>query len=205
MKKLLIIVSFFALLLSCADGAKKKDADAAKDTEITSETPMLALSEFDAKAGDFIDKEVQVKGIVDHVCKHGGKKILLVNDNGDVHVESEKRFDDSMVGDEITLNGVVSEFRVDEAYILKKEEDHLQNHKEGTDSKEMYDKKMKQLTFYRDSMKTAKVDHISYYSLDYISHKVDKEGEKKEEEKDHDEEDHDDKQGDEDHKDDTKH
>ena len=188
MKKLLIILSFFALLISCADGSKKKNSDAVNDTEVTTEIPLLALGEFDEKASEFLDKEIQVKGIVDHICKHGGKKILLVDDNGDVHVESEERFDDALVGDEITLNGVVTEFRVDEAYILKKEEDHLQNHKEGTDSKEMYDKKMKQLTFYRDSMSLTKVDHLSYYSLDYISHKVDKEGEK-EEEKEHADED----------------
>ncbi len=39
------------------------------------------------------------------MCKHGGKKLLLVNDKGDVHVESETRFDDALVGDEVTFKG----------------------------------------------------------------------------------------------------
>ena len=177
MKKIVLIISLVALFSSCEDTSKKKQKEVV-------ELPTLALADFDANAGEFLDKEIQVKGIVDHVCKHGGKKLLLVNDEGDVHVESEARFDDAMVGDEVAINGIVTEFRVDEAYLLKKEEDNLQSHKDGTDSKDVYDQKMEKLQYFRDSMKVAKVDHLSYYSLDYVSHKVLTKGEpkKKEEE-----------------------
>ena len=173
MKKIILLISIVALFISCDDTSKKKDKDVAK-------LPIVALAEFDAKAGEFLDKEIQVKGIVDHVCKHGGKKLSLVNEEGDVHVESESRFDDAIVGDEVIINGIVTEFRVDEAYLLKKEEDHLQNHKDGTDSKDVYDQKMEKLQYFRDSMEVAKVDHLSYYSIDYISHKVVTKGKKEE-------------------------
>lgn len=178
MKKVLILVSFLAVMISCADASKKKDKEVANDVEKT----LIALADFDTTAGDYIDKEVQVKGIVDHVCKHGGKKILLVNDDADVHIESETRFDDALMGSEILVNGVVTEFRVDEAYLLKKEEDHIQSHKEGADSEEAYNEKMEHLQAYRDLMKEESVDHLSYYSLDYVSHEVIKEGEEKAEE-----------------------
>ena len=95
-----------------------------------------------------------------------------MNDEGDVHVESKTRFDDALIGDVITLTGVVKEFKVDEAYCLQKEDDHLQNHKEGTDSDEVYNEKIKQIQVYRDSMKVAGVDHLSFYSLDYVSHQL---------------------------------
>ncbi len=176
MKKFILIFGIIALTISCADATKKTDEIATDNTEVTEksiEKPLIALADFDSKAGEWVAKEVQVKGIVDHVCKHGGKKILLVNDEGDVHIESETRFDDALVGSEITVNGVVTEFRVDEAYLLQKEEDHIQNHKEGTDSKDVYDEKMQHLQDYRDEMKEANVNHLSFYSLDYISHKVD--------------------------------
>jgi len=177
MKKVFLVVAIIALTISCGDTSKKS-------TNSTDQTdaPLVALASFDADAGKYLDKEVEVKGIVDHVCKHGGKKILLVDDNGDVHVESETRFDDALVGSEIAVKGIVTEFRVDEAYCLQKEEDHLQNHKDGTDSDEMYKKKMEQIEFYRDSMKTTNSDHISFYSLKYVSHEVTKEGEPKTEE-----------------------
>ena len=79
-----------------------------------------------------------------------------------------------MVGSEITVTGVVTEFRVDESYCLQEEENHQQNHKDGTDSDDMYSKKMEQVQFFRDSMKATGKDHISYYSLDYVAHQVDK-------------------------------
>ena len=163
------------LSISCADSNKKDNITEAENTEATENTtdiPVLTLADFDVSAANWVDKEVQVNGIVDHVCKHGGKKLFLVNDDGDVHVESEVRFDDGLVGDEITVTGIVQEFRVDEAYCLQKEEDHIQNHKEGTDSDEVYDKKIKQIQNYRDSMKVAGIDHLSFYSLNYVSHQV---------------------------------
>ncbi len=175
MQKFIIILSVLALSISCAERTKKAEKTEGQNIEQTSdeaEKPVLALADFDGEASKWVDKEVKVKGIVDHVCKHGGKKLLLVNDSGDVHVESETRFDDALIGDEITLSGVVKEFVVDEAYCLQKEEDHLQNHKEGTDSDEVYANKMKQIEIYRDSMKVAGVDHLSFYSLDYVSHQV---------------------------------
>lgn len=175
MKKILVVISFLAIVFSCADASKKKD----KEVTDVKEIQMIALADFDEKAGEWLAKEVQVKGIVDHVCKHGGKKILLVNDDADVHVESETRFDDALMGSEINVNGIVTEFRVDEAYLLQKEEDHIQSHKEGADSKEVYDQKMEHLQAYRDLMKEENTDHLSYYSLDYVSHEVIKEGEKK--------------------------
>lgn len=178
MKKVLLVVSFLAVIFSCADASKKKDKEAVDVNDI----PMIALADFEEKAGEWVAKEVQVQGIVDHVCKHGGKKILLVNDDADIHVESETRFDDSLMGSEITVKGIVTEFRVDEAYLLQKEEDHIQSHKEGADSKEVYDQKMEHLQAYRDLMKEEGVEHLSYYSLDYVSHEIIKEGEKTEEE-----------------------
>jgi len=172
MKRIILFLAVIALTVSCAKNTKTESKTELNTVEIKTEKPILALADFDSKAGNWIDKEVEVKGIVDHVCKHGGKKLLLVNDNGDVHVESETRFDDALVGDEITLTGVVKEFKVDEAYCLQKEEDHMQNHKEGTDSDEVYAKKMEQIKTYRDSMKVAGTDHLSFYSLDYVSHQV---------------------------------
>lgn len=186
MKKVLLLVSFLAVMFSCADASKKKDKEVTNEVE----TALIALADFEEKAGEFIGKEVQVEGIVDHVCKHGGKKILLVNDDADVHVDSETRFDDALVGSEITVTGIVTEFRVDEAYLLKKEEDHIQNHKEGTDSEDVYNEKMEHLQAYRDLMKEENADHLSYYSMDYVSHEVIKEGEKKHDEEEHGKEEH---------------
>jgi hypothetical protein len=161
MKKTLLILSLL-MLFSCGETPKKKEQ---------TDKPVIALADFDAKAGKWLGKEVQIKGIVDHVCKHGGKKITVVDENGEVHVKSEERFDDAMVGSEITLIGIVDEFVVDESFCLQKEEDYNKSFKDGTDDAETHQKKLEQIQSYRDSIKSTGKDHISFYSLKYISHK----------------------------------
>jgi len=176
MNKLFLVLSLAVFFISCGEGGTQKEISSNADKAVSEQkeikNPELALADFDQKAAKWVNKEVKVKGIVDHVCKHGGKKLLLVNDDGDVHVESDSRFDDALVGDEITLTGIVKEFVVDEAYCLQKEEDFIQDHKEGKDNDKVYENKMKQIKSYRDSMKTAGVDHLSFYSLQYVSHQV---------------------------------
>lgn len=159
-------------MFSCKTDTKKAQP-LEESTEIeTIETPVLTLGEFDAKAGDFLSKEIKVQGIVDHICKHGGKKILLVTDEGDAHVFSEERFNEDLMGSEITVTGVVLEERIDEAYLLKMEEDNIKSHSEGESNDELFNSKKKHIKQYRDQMKADKKDHISNYSLQYISHEI---------------------------------
>jgi hypothetical protein len=49
------------------------------------------------------------------------------------------------------------------------EEDAIKNHSEGEADDEMLARKKKQIKFYRDSMATAGLDHLSYYSLEFIA------------------------------------
>lgn len=165
MKKIVMLVAFSAFIISCNNHA---------DTNANSETTeyqltQIELADFDAKAGEYVDKEVKVAGIVDHVCKHGGKKLFLVNDDADVHVESDNRFDDKLIGSEVVITGIVREFRVDEGYCLKMEADNIKSHKEGVDNQEKYEEKMAHIQEYRDEMIEKGVDHLSYYSLEFVS------------------------------------
>ena len=167
MKKIVFVLAIAIAVISCKTETKKEVAE--KETAVVV-TPVVAIGEFDTKAGDFIDKEIQVKGIVDHVCKHGGKKILMVTDNGDVHVTSDERFDETLKGSEITLTGVVLEERIDEAYCLKMEEDNIKSHSEGKSDQEQFDAKATHIQQYRDQMKAENIAYISNYSLKYVSH-----------------------------------
>ena len=50
------------------------------------------------------------------------------------------------------------------------EEDNVQQHREGKIDKEYYEGVLEDIKYYRDSMKVSNSDHLSYYSLDYVSH-----------------------------------
>ncbi len=167
MKKIAFLLFLIISIVSCKTENKK--GEDVIETKII-ETPMLAIGEFDTKAGEFVNKEVQIKGIVDHVCKHGGKKILMVTDDGDVHVTSNERFDEALKGNEITLTGVVAEERIDESTCLQMEEDNIKSHSEGASNKEQFEAKTAHIQQYRNQMKANNSDHISNYSLKYISH-----------------------------------
>lgn len=167
MKKIVFLLVMALAVISCKTD-DKKSADAIKTTEI----PLLAIGEFDVKAGEFVNKEVKVQGIVDHVCKHSGKKILLVSDEGDIHINAEERFDADLTGSEIAFTGIVVEERIDESYCLKMEEDNIKSHSEGASNEEQFEAKKKHIQTFRDQMKAENTDHISLYTLKYVSHSV---------------------------------
>lgn len=174
-KKLLTLVAIAIVMTSCGGNTETTEGENQETTTIENtqeEIELIAIGDFDSKAGDFVDKEIMVEGIVDHICKHGGKKLFLVSDDGDLHVEGEERFDESLAGSEVIVNGIVREFRVDEAYCLKMEEDNIQSHKSGETDETLYERKIGEIQFYRDSMLTASVDHISFYSVEYVSLEV---------------------------------
>ena len=98
------------------------------------------------------------------------KKILLVTDEGDAHVFSDERFEESLKGSEIIVTGIVLEDRIDEAYLLKMEEDNIKSHSEGKSNEEQFENKKKHLQQYRNKMKAEGINHISNYSLKYVSH-----------------------------------
>ena len=153
--------------ISCKTETKKDEG--VNETKAT-EIPILAIGEFDAKAGMFVNKEIQIKGIVDHVCKHGGKKILMVSDEGDVHVTSDERFDEALKGSKITLTGIVVEERIDESTCLQMEEDIINSHSEGKTSEEQFKEQQDHVQQYRDEMKAENKAYISNYSLKHVNH-----------------------------------
>ena len=168
MKKYLAFIFIASLTVACSENKEEQTEVAPMEIAVT-ETPQLNLGTFETEAANYVDSEVLVTGIVDHVCKHSGKKLLLVNDDGDVHVVSETRFDDALIGEEIELKGIVREKRVDESSCLKMEENNIKSHKEGETNDEAYQQRMDMVKSYRDSMTVIGADHLSFYSLDYVS------------------------------------
>ena len=165
MKKAFLFVFLVTITVACQDSAKNTEVQQAATNKI----PVLTIDSFDLEAGNYVNQEVAIAGIVDHVCKHSGKKLKLVTDGGSVHVDSETRFDDALVGNQIQLKGIVRELRIDESYCLQMEEDNIKKHREGTSNDEQYGHQQNQIKQYRDSMAVAGVDHLSYYTLEFVS------------------------------------
>ncbi len=92
------------------------------DNEITFE--ILSLDELMSGIEGYVDSTIAVNGIVDHVCRHDGKKLNLTDSMqvNEIHVKTSEYisvFDDSLNGLEITLVGVLRELKIDEEYLEK--------------------------------------------------------------------------------------
>jgi len=173
-KKFVIIITIALAFAACnSSDADNNDANDSTDVSLTA----VSLSDFDAKAQDYVDVEIQVSGIVDHICRHGGKKLLLVNENGDasIHIDSDVRFEDTLAGSNVTVIGIVRELVIDEAYCQQLDDDAMTNHTGDDDNvvsdDDNHSQKNAQAQYYRDSMATAGVDHLSFYSLEFVSFK----------------------------------
>ncbi len=158
LKKIFYFGFMFALLLSFACSEETKEKQKKSDEVIT-----VNLADFQDKAPQLVGEKIKISGIVDHVCKHGGKKLVLVDTNTDsrVKVIANQTFDQSLVGNNVSVIGIVKENIIDEEY-CEAQEQKL----DTTD--EDYEAKMAQLQKLRDSMKKAGVDKLVSYYIEFV-------------------------------------
>ena len=168
-----IIVLFFA---ACGNDDNTQ-AGGNDTTEIKNEnTTEMSVANFDSLASQYVGKEVTVSGIVDHVCKHGGKKLLLVDGDYNLHVFNDDRFDEALSGSKITVQGIVEEERVDSVYLAEKLQHEQESHADENEAdKETLAKMTEYINKMQDSLKRSGLNHFSNFSLKFVSLKEDKE------------------------------
>jgi len=167
---LIVSIFFFA---SCNQGTDKA-------AENKSDTALLTVLTFDTSAYNYVDKPVIIEGTVLHTCKHGGKRMFMVDGTDSVRVEITAgqdiaKFEESLVGSRVRVFGILKEERIDEKYLneweneLKKPEE---NHDAGihTGAKGHEDQgvqeKLDQINYYREQIKNSGTDHLSFYSIE---------------------------------------
>ena len=111
MKKLtlLTVIAFFQL---SAFTLFAQDANV-KPVAVTSEiTEVVKPENFQEYAAKNVGKEVEVSGMVVHVCKHGGKKMFLIGEDPEKRVKitvSEKVsvFEPELEGSVVSVKGII--------------------------------------------------------------------------------------------------
>ncbi|HEB62309.1 MAG TPA: hypothetical protein ENI82_04070 [Bacteroidetes bacterium] len=135
---------------------------------------IVPVEDFQGKADAFVGKTIYVSGTVDHVCKHGGKKVVIVSDDGQASLkimagDKISKFDKSIEGETINVLGTVKELRVDEAYLVNWEEEVKDHHKP---SDQEYKDDMAKIADFRKQIKESKKGYLSFYSMDGIEYEV---------------------------------
>jgi hypothetical protein len=105
---LLAIILVSANTIFAQDNMKAKNPTAVAGSQVTFVTP----EKFQDFAADNVGKEVEIKGMVIHVCKHGGKKMFLIGEDPEMRVKitaSDKigEFKPELEGSTVYVNGII--------------------------------------------------------------------------------------------------
>lgn len=112
----LVIALLFA---SCVNNQSNVE-----NTTTELEVSYIALADFDAEAENYVGQKVTIEGIVDHVCKHGGKRMFIIDTASDGRVkitvgENIPSFDVELEGSAVEVTGTVDELIIDEEYLVQ--------------------------------------------------------------------------------------
>ncbi len=174
MKKIVFLFGIVVLLGACGN-LKTKQSEATSDAK---ESSSISVDSFLVVAGNNVGKELSVIGTVDHVCKHGGKRVRIFSADPSKSIEGEASnkvgsFNAELEGSDVCLTGTVKETKIDLAYVdeweAKKKEAMAKNadesdmeHKDGID----HHANLEQIKNYRDQITASKKGYISFYFLD---------------------------------------
>ncbi len=133
-KKVLGILAIATLLVSCGTQQKKeKECTEKEKTAITVDNLLAEIT-------NYIDKDIVVVGTVNHVCKHGGKRMFIMGEDPDIAIKITPNdeigiFEKELEGSSVIITGIVKELRIDEAYVANLEKELS----EGADNEAIHD------------------------------------------------------------------
>lgn len=214
MKKLFFLFAAVTLLGACGNEKKTNSSDEVADEK---KCESISVDSFLVVAADYVGKELTVKGTVDHVCKHGGKRInVFTNDpNVTIHGEASEgvgSFDVELEGSDVCITGTVLETKIDMAYVdeweTKVKEQIAEEGEEGEDADAEYVEsvdnhaKLDKIQEYRDKIEASENGYLAFYDLEVTKYhecdvKKNSDSDSEEaEEHDHDDGEHEHDQGD---------
>jgi hypothetical protein len=176
-KKILpLIIGILLTIVACNQGTKETATGQKNDTT------HLAVLTFNNQADSCIDKPVIIEGTVLHLCKHGGKRMFLVDGTDSIRVEVTAgpaivKFDEALLGSRVRVFGTLKEERIDakylnewEAEVKKPEENHNVGVHSGAKGHEDQgvSEKLEQINALRADLKNSGKDHLSNFSIEAV-------------------------------------
>lgn len=176
MKRALFLLSVATLFMVSCNNVKTKTESA--KTETTKCTEYISVDSFLVVAADYVGKELTVKGTVDHVCKHGGKRVQMFSScpSKKIHAEAGKdmgQFNAELEGSDICATGIVGENKMDLAYIEEYEAKVKEAMQAETDEVDMEQQKgadhhadLDKIAKWKEEISTNGKGYISTYFLE---------------------------------------
>ncbi len=147
----------------------------------------LTVAEINANTGEYVEKTVSITGTVNHVCRHGGKRLFVMSDDASDRFKVEAgqvgSFDVALEGSKVRVVGVVKELKVDKAYLDNWEKEVCAAEAENEAQKYTSDNEgeehagneqannptLQNINALRQELVTSEQTHLSFYHLEAIS------------------------------------
>ena len=194
MKKVIIFfIAITFLFAACTNNANQKEVKNTEEEIVTvDEIVPVTVSTFEERAGDLAGKKVSISGTVDHVCKHGGQKMFVIETGSDARVkitadEQVAAFKPDWEGQNIELTGIVEEQRIDEDFLKEWEEEimadadmgddkgegeHLGGNMEKGGSEADKSEEMEKVNNLRQQIAETEKGYLSFFSILCSDYKV---------------------------------
>ncbi|TAJ13288.1 hypothetical protein DMA11_09595 [Marinilabiliaceae bacterium JC017] len=123
-----LMVAILVLATSCSNNSNQTKSKT--QTTQNQPTKVYKVSEVMTNGAQLIGQKVTLKGLVNHVCSHSGKRCIVSDEAGDVSIRVEaagkiKGFNRELSGSSITVTGIVREKRLEEEFINQWEQKAL--------------------------------------------------------------------------------
>jgi len=135
MKKVLGLLLIAVVLFSCGTKQQKENQETT-----TNKLSAISVDKVLSNTSDYVNKEVMVKGLINHVCSHGGKRMFILGENPDeaLRITPNNKigvFEKDLEGNTVKIKGVLKELIIDDEYVAQLEKEV----EEGMDNEALHD------------------------------------------------------------------
>ena len=112
MRKITLLAALVITLVSINSVFAQDDVKAKQSAAVAQQAAIVTPESFQDFAAANVGKEVEIKGMVVHVCRHGGKKLFIIGEDPEMRVKinaSDKVsvFEPELEGSTIDVVGVI--------------------------------------------------------------------------------------------------
>ncbi|PKQ65473.1 hypothetical protein BZG02_00245 [Labilibaculum filiforme] len=175
--KYLSIIAICLLCMSCNSKQKEAKNGIIETNQLTlTESSVETIDQLMINAENLVGKQVNISGLVNHVCAHSGKRCILKNSTGRLSIRVEatgslEGFDKEIAGQVIKVSGILREKRMDIASIDEWEAEVKTKH-DAEEGGEHCSSEMASIKEMRDWMKEKNKDYYAIYYVDGNSYEV---------------------------------
>jgi len=135
MKKVWGLSIIALVLFSCGTKQQKENQETTTD-----ELTVISVDKVLSNTSDYVNKEIMVEGLVNHVCSHSGKRMFILGNNPDeaLRITPNKNigvFEKNLEGNTVKIRGIFKELIIDDEYVAQLENEVA----EGMDHEALHD------------------------------------------------------------------